>query len=126
MPLGTKAVITRTGIKYVARTDYVLETDAPDGFEEAPKPRAKNDPKHVAAACELRDRYLEQVNSQRLLPAAHGKYDVSRGPQSRYVGMGDPRALPDNTTTVVNGPPTPDVALGTAPNAPALRALLAA
>ena len=40
--------------------------------------KAKNDPKLVAAARELRDRYLEQVNSERLLPAANGKYDVSR------------------------------------------------
>ena len=33
---------------------------------------------HVAAARELRDRYLDGVNSGRVLPAAHGKYDVSR------------------------------------------------
>jgi len=26
----------------------------------------------------LRDRYLEQVNADRMLPAAQGKYDVSR------------------------------------------------
>jgi hypothetical protein len=43
------------------------------------KPRPKNDPKYVAAARELRDRYLEQINTDRMLPpAAHGKYDVSR------------------------------------------------
>ena len=45
------------------------------------KPKAKNDPKHVAAARELRDRYLEQVNSGRVqieAARASGKYDVSR------------------------------------------------
>jgi hypothetical protein len=50
--------------------------------QEKPKcemhPRQKNDPKYVAAVRELRDRYLEQVNADRLLPAAHGKYDVNR------------------------------------------------
>jgi hypothetical protein len=45
------------------------------------KEKQKNDPKYVAAARELRDRFLEEVNtpgSDLLLPAAHGKYDVSR------------------------------------------------
>jgi len=39
-------------------------------------PRAKNDPKLLAAARELRDRYLEQFNSGLVLP--QGNYDVSR------------------------------------------------
>lgn len=43
------------------------------------RPKQKNDPKHVAAARELRDRYLEQINTERMLPpGAQGKYDVSR------------------------------------------------
>jgi hypothetical protein len=42
-------------------------------------PRMKNDPKLVAAARELRDRYIEQINAGLLLPpSANGKYDVSR------------------------------------------------
>ncbi|MGB7161483.1 MAG: hypothetical protein WBD40_25715 [Tepidisphaeraceae bacterium] len=41
------------------------------------KPKAKNDPKLVSAARELRDRYLEHVND-RMVIAADGKYDVSR------------------------------------------------
>ena len=40
--------------------------------------RKKNDPKYVAAARELRDRFLEQVNTGRLLPGETGKYDASR------------------------------------------------
>ncbi|TVQ50951.1 MAG: hypothetical protein EA377_13570, partial [Phycisphaerales bacterium] len=43
------------------------------------KPKQKNDPKLVAAARELRDRYIEQINEGLLLPpSACGKYDVSR------------------------------------------------
>jgi hypothetical protein len=44
--------------------------------KKQPRPKAKNDPKLVAAARELRDRYLEHINDQPLLP--QGKYDVSR------------------------------------------------
>jgi hypothetical protein len=40
------------------------------------KPKIKNDPKHVAAARELRDRYLEQFNSGVVFGT--GKYDVAR------------------------------------------------
>jgi hypothetical protein len=43
-----------------------------------PKPATKNDPKLVSAARELRDRYLEHVNSNDGLPAPRGKYEVSR------------------------------------------------
>src|SRR5438105_826962 len=43
-----------------------------------PRPRAKNDPKLVAAARELRDRWMEEINSGRYLPAASGKYEMSR------------------------------------------------
>ena len=46
--------------------------------EKMPKQPRKNDPKFIAAARELRDRYLEEVNTGRILPAAQGKYDVSR------------------------------------------------
>jgi len=47
---------------------------------EPPKPRQKNDPKYVAAARELRDRYLEQINDTELggLPAPNAEYDLSR------------------------------------------------
>ncbi len=42
----------------------------------APRPKVKNDPKFIAAARELRDRYLEQFNSG--LIASGGKYQVGR------------------------------------------------
>ena len=41
-----------------------------------PKVRQKNDPRLVAAARELKDRWLEQLNATPLI--GHGKYDVSR------------------------------------------------
>ena len=42
--------------------------------------RQKHDPKHVAAARELRDRFLEQVDRGLLLPGGgcEAKYDASR------------------------------------------------
>jgi hypothetical protein len=43
-----------------------------------PKPKRKNDPKLVAAARELRDRWMEQVNGDAALLLGAGKYDVSR------------------------------------------------
>jgi hypothetical protein len=46
-----------------------------------PKPKMKNDPRLVAAARELRDRWLEQVNATPLLSC--GKYDVSRFIETR-------------------------------------------
>ena len=79
-PPGKCAVLCPGGkVKFVDRADYVPEPE-PEKPKRAPKPRAKNDPKYIAAARELRDRYLEQINTpgERMLPAAHGKYDVSR------------------------------------------------
>jgi len=75
LPPGKAAVITAGGLRYIDRGDFVPEAE-PAKPKRVMKPRAKNDPKHVAAARELRDRYLEQVNTRRLL--AQGKYDVSR------------------------------------------------
>ncbi|MDY7109726.1 MAG: hypothetical protein SYC29_13910, partial [Planctomycetota bacterium] len=54
------------------------------------RPKQKNDPRYVAAARELRDRYLEQMNAGLLLPpAAQGKYDVSRALEGGFTA--DPR-----------------------------------
>ncbi|TVQ58577.1 MAG: GNAT family N-acetyltransferase [Phycisphaerales bacterium] len=58
------------------------EKAAEQAKKAKPRPRMKNDPQYIAAARELRDRYLEQANSGGeaggLLPGACGKYDVSR------------------------------------------------
>lgn len=42
------------------------------------KPKMKNNPKYVAAARELRDRFLEEVESNPSLLMSSGKYDVRR------------------------------------------------
>jgi GNAT superfamily N-acetyltransferase len=51
-----------------------------------PKRKVKNDPKLVAAARELRDRWLEWANATPLVP--HGKYDVSRAIEERVNALG--------------------------------------
>jgi hypothetical protein len=53
--------------------------------------KVKADPKHVAAARELRDRYLEQFNSGLILPA--GKYAVGRVLESDAMQI-DAKRLP--------------------------------
>jgi hypothetical protein len=42
------------------------------------KPKRKNDPKLVAAARELRDRWLERVNDEPSMLLANGKYEIAR------------------------------------------------
>ena len=85
VPLGKKAVLTASGIKYIDRTDFVPELDTPQELappvkpKRTPKPRAKNDPKFIKAARDLRDKFLEQVNSGQWLPVSDAaKYDVCR------------------------------------------------
>lgn len=59
------------------------------------KPKRKNDPKLVAAARELRDRYIEQINEGRMLPpGACGKYEVSRALE------GAPSALKEEAVVI--------------------------
>ena len=70
-------------IKYVAKPGYVPPVEEKKAkAKREPKakaPPARIDPKYLAAARELRDRYLERVNkAPDALPAAAGKYDVSR------------------------------------------------
>lgn len=77
LPPGKAAVVTAGGIRYVERGDHV-EEPTPVKPKRKPKPRAKFDKKFVKAARELRDRFLEKVNSDHLLPEAAGKYDVGR------------------------------------------------
>ena len=57
------------------------------------KLKAKADPRMIAAARELRDRWLEHVNAGEMLLEGAGKYDVSR-------------ALPDVTTSMMTERPT--------------------
>jgi len=70
--------------------------------KKAPRnPRRKNDPRHVAAARELRDRYLEEVARRPGVLAASSpaaKYDVGRAlgegaAQARMTLLSEPRLL---------------------------------
>jgi hypothetical protein len=84
------AVITAGGLRLVAPDEVAPvpkpkpepkpKVTGPAFGSEAQAPgersRRKNDPRHVAAARELRDRWLEQVNATPLVTQA--KYDVSR------------------------------------------------
>ena len=63
------------GISFAAPKPAAAPTAKP---KREPRPKAKNDPKLVAAARELRDRWMEEVNSGRYLPESQGKYEVSR------------------------------------------------
>ena len=62
------------------------------------KPRRKNDPKLIAAARELRDRWLEHVNSGEFLLEGAGKYDVTRALPVRAGRGQSPRLLSDGPT----------------------------
>lgn len=79
-PAGTVAVVTKSGIRYIERGDHEPE---PKAKRERSNPRPKNNPQHVAACRELRDRYLEAVNAANLLPAA--KYDIAKLPDESSV-----------------------------------------
>src|SRR5687767_3718200 len=57
-----------------------------------PRPKVKNDPRLVAAARELRDRWLERVNADASALAGEGKYDVSRRIEGREAER-EPRLL---------------------------------
>ena len=92
------AIVVGGRIKYVDRPGYVAppvveRTGAPAVSNSAPavsnspvphsppklrKPKAKNDPRLVAAARELRDRWMEKVNSDPSILLSQGKYDVSK------------------------------------------------
>ena len=83
----------------------------PEMSLEKPKrqkpPRQKNDPKLIAAARELRDRYLEELNSGvALLPGGCGKYDVSR-PGTLAAGSGGTGVPPVQISSPTGQRPVP-------------------
>jgi hypothetical protein len=84
LPPGKAAVMSAGGLRYVERADAEPELEEEQAKKpkrkRTSKPRAKHDPKHIEAARELRDRYLEQVSRGLLLPGEgyEARYDVSR------------------------------------------------
>ena len=90
--------MTAGGLRYIERGDYV-----PDAEPAKPKrpprpprpPAAKHDPKQIAAARELRDRYLEQINANAAALTDQCKYDVSRRIEAKpAVSVEAPKLLP--------------------------------
>jgi hypothetical protein len=60
---------------------FAKKTPAEPAVQEKKKPKkqtVKNDPKLIAAARELRDRWLERVNSGTNAITGGGKYDLTR------------------------------------------------
>ena len=93
-----RAVAQRKPVNLKGRL-FFASADAPAQEKTAKpkpekKPRAKNDPRLVAAARELRDRWLEQVNAAPSSLLAQGKYDVSRALEGKTIAM---------TGTVIDG-----------------------
>ena len=74
-PPTSPAASALRGFTFTPPTNPQARAEKP---KREPKVKVKNDPRHVAAARELRGRWLEQVNSGRFLPGAHAKYDLSR------------------------------------------------
>jgi ribosomal protein S18 acetylase RimI-like enzyme len=71
------------------------ETVRSPSSQRPPRMREKNDPKLIAAVRELRDRWLERVNSGEDLLPAEGKYELSRFPLAPHGNFGElPRLLP--------------------------------
>ena len=66
------------GLRFVPPTPAGASKSAAEKPKRQKHQKQKNDPQYIAAARELRDRYLEEVNAGRLLPMANGKYDVGR------------------------------------------------
>jgi hypothetical protein len=81
----TPAVVKAVGFRFLQ-----FNPPEPAKVEKAKREKPKrvkawNDPKFIAAARELRDRWMERVNDDPLLLASSGRYDVSRqlsGPES--------------------------------------------
>ncbi|HZN65505.1 MAG TPA: hypothetical protein VFB66_09400, partial [Tepidisphaeraceae bacterium] len=69
-PMPRQTGIAAGGLRFAA--PKVVETPKP----REPRAKAKADPKLVAAARELRDRWLERVNAVEVVSG--GKYDVGR------------------------------------------------
>ena len=82
LPPGKAAVMTCGGMRYIDRSDAPPDDEINPAKPKRlrnPRPRSKNDPRFVAAARELRDKYLEQVNSGQVLMLPEGaKYNVCR------------------------------------------------
>ncbi len=76
LPAIEAASIRSGGLRFVVPQTPPASEPKP---KREPKQKVKNDPRFVAAARELRDRWLEQVNADPSTLLSQGKYDVSKG-----------------------------------------------
>jgi hypothetical protein len=100
--VGKVGILVGGRIKYVAKPGYVEPVEKkpvakPKREPKVKAPAVKIDPKYLAAARELRDRYLEHVNSG-VLPS-QGKYDVGRALEGKAIPM--PGRLAERQATPV-------------------------
>jgi hypothetical protein len=77
---GKVAIFVGGRINCVNRPAYIAPepTKKPRPTNAAKPPAPKFDRKYLAAARELRDRYLQQLDDSALTLESRGKYDVSR------------------------------------------------
>ena len=78
------SAIASGGLRFATTAPSVIEEKVE---KKEKKPAVKNDPRLVAAARELKDRWLEQINSGQYLPQGNGKYEVSRGIERKPEAM---------------------------------------
>jgi hypothetical protein len=75
------SAIVGGGLRFTPTVEVALVAGAQTAIEKPRREKTKaqkNDPRLIAAARELRDRWLEEVNDGRYQIEANGKYDVSR------------------------------------------------
>ena len=85
---GKVGILVGGRIKYIARPGAPAEKPAakparprpekPPKSKACPEDSRRIDPKYLSAARELRDRYLEQMNSEGFALEGRGKYEISR------------------------------------------------
>ena len=79
-PPPQPAATARNGLRFsvpapgAAKLETIAEAKPP----REKKQKRKNDPRLVAMARELKDRWLEEVNAGRYLPSSRARYDVGR------------------------------------------------
>src|SRR5689334_9858588 len=71
-----KSAQPRTSNYGLSRSKLHFIVPKPASAPTEKRKAVKNDPRLVAAASELRDRWLEEVNGGRYLPTADAKYDL--------------------------------------------------
>jgi len=101
-PIAPPCTVARNGIRMgpvVSPQEAKAKAEEAKAQAKRERPKRvkqKNDPKYIAAARELRDKYLEQVDAGLILPpSANGKYDVGRQLVSMedHASVATPRLL---------------------------------